>query len=156
MDKPKRTSARPQPPRRDGWTADRQLRFLTVLTHTRSVSLAVAAAGKSRESAYRLRARNPHGLFAYMWEKAMQPLCHPRGGEVDQGHKAVSFLVRATEENRPLKTAATPSASSTCVAYVPAESVAPTRQCEEPEATRQSRSRAGLPISAGLLRMRSQ
>ena len=51
------TDSRPRCPRVDGWTADRQLRFLDVLTRTQNITHAAAAAGMSRESAYRLRAR---------------------------------------------------------------------------------------------------
>ena len=54
----------PAKPRFDGWTPARQLRFLEFLARTRSVTRAAAAAGMSRESAYRLRKRDPHGLFA--------------------------------------------------------------------------------------------
>src|SRR5438270_6741728 len=40
--------------RRDGWTPERQLRFLDVLAATRSITKAAASANISRESAYRL------------------------------------------------------------------------------------------------------
>lgn len=59
--------------RRDGWTAERQLRFLDNLTETRSVSRAAAAAGMSRESAYRLRERRGGALFAALWNLALRP-----------------------------------------------------------------------------------
>lgn len=62
----------PRRVRRDGWTGERQLAFLTVLGRTRSVTKAAAAAGMSRESAYRLRARRPGGLFATLWDRAVQ------------------------------------------------------------------------------------
>ena len=58
-------------PRRDGWTPDRQLLFLDALARTRSVTSAARAAGMSRESAYRLRNREPHGLFAATWDQAL-------------------------------------------------------------------------------------
>jgi hypothetical protein len=58
--------------RRDGWTPERQLRFLAMLSHAKSVTKAAAAAGMSRESAYRLRARDPHGLFAAAWAGALK------------------------------------------------------------------------------------
>ena len=57
--------------RRDGWTAERQLRFLDVLAHTRSISEAAAAAGMSRESAYRLRERRDGALFTALWDRAL-------------------------------------------------------------------------------------
>ena len=57
--------------RADGWTATRQLRFLDVLARTRSVTRAAAAAGIGRESAYRLRNRDPDGLFAALWDLAL-------------------------------------------------------------------------------------
>ncbi|MFL6743916.1 MAG: hypothetical protein ACJ8E3_08185 [Sphingomicrobium sp.] len=57
--------------RRDGWTPERQLRFLDALTGTRSISKAAAAAGMSRESAYRLRERREGALFAALWDRAL-------------------------------------------------------------------------------------
>src|SRR5438270_7001390 len=59
--------------RRDGWTAERQLRFLDELARTRSVVSAAASAGMSRESAYRLRERKDGALFAGLWDRAFQP-----------------------------------------------------------------------------------
>ena len=58
------------PVRRDGWTAERQLAFLRALARTRSVSRAAAAAGMSRESAYRLRTRPAGALFA-AWDRTL-------------------------------------------------------------------------------------
>jgi hypothetical protein len=63
-------SARPTPTRRDGWTAERQLRFLDTLGRTRCVTTAARAAGMSRASAHRLR--NRAELFAALWDRAMQ------------------------------------------------------------------------------------
>jgi hypothetical protein len=57
--------------RSDGWTAERQLRFIDALAQTRSVSRAAAAAGMSRESAYRLRDRREGALFALLWDRAL-------------------------------------------------------------------------------------
>jgi hypothetical protein len=59
--------------RRDGWTPERQLRFLDALVRTRSVTRAAAFAGMSRESAYRLRRRSSAALFAAAWDRALQP-----------------------------------------------------------------------------------
>lgn len=56
---------------RPSWTPERQLVFLHWLERTRSASEAAEKAGLSRESAYRLRARDPHGLFALMWRDIM-------------------------------------------------------------------------------------
>ena len=57
--------------RRDGWTAERQLRFLDALAQTRSVSKAARAAGMSREGAYRFLSRNSDTLFALLWDRAL-------------------------------------------------------------------------------------
>jgi hypothetical protein len=59
--------------RRDGWTAERQLRFLDALAATRSVAKAAASAGMSREGAYRLRNRSEGTLFAALWDCALAP-----------------------------------------------------------------------------------
>lgn len=58
--------------RRDGWTIERQLGFLDVLTCTRSVSNAAASLGMSRQSAYRLRERAGGELFAALWDRALE------------------------------------------------------------------------------------
>jgi hypothetical protein len=57
--------------RRDGWTVERQLRFLDELARTRSVTGAAGVAGMSRESAYRLRDRRESALFAALWDRAL-------------------------------------------------------------------------------------
>ncbi|WP_300973343.1 LysR family transcriptional regulator [Sphingomonas sp. LHG3406-1] len=54
-----------------GWTPERQVVFLHWLERTRSATAAAKKAGMSRESAYRLRARDPGGLFALMWHDIM-------------------------------------------------------------------------------------
>jgi hypothetical protein len=68
---PEATTRQPRSARRDGWTPARQLHFLDVLALTRSVTRAAAAAGMSRESAYRLRKRHPESLFASAWDRAL-------------------------------------------------------------------------------------
>jgi hypothetical protein len=60
----------PAPPRLH-WTPDRQCLFLHWLERTRSATEAAEKAGLSRESAYRLRARDRGGLFALMWDDIM-------------------------------------------------------------------------------------
>ena len=63
----------PRKIRRDGWTAERQLHFLDALASSRSVRAAAAAAGMSREGAYRLRNRCEDSLFALLWDRALAP-----------------------------------------------------------------------------------
>ena len=58
--------------RRDGWTPQRQLAFLDTLARTHCIAKAARAAGMSRESAYRLRAREPNGLIAAAWARALK------------------------------------------------------------------------------------
>lgn len=65
-------SPTPQRFRHDGWTPRRQLAFLDTLARTRSVTRAAAAAGMSRESAYRLRRRPSAALFAAAWDRALK------------------------------------------------------------------------------------
>ena len=80
--------------RRDGWTAERQLRFLDMLARTRSVTRAAAAAGLSRKSAYRLRGRADGALFGAMWDRAMRsPLVAANVTTQDDNHR------RAAREN---------------------------------------------------------
>jgi hypothetical protein len=57
-------------PRYDGWTEEKQRRFIEVLADTGIVTVAAKAVGMSRESANRLR-RSPHGAaFARAWDAA--------------------------------------------------------------------------------------
>jgi hypothetical protein len=99
--------------RRDGWTPARQLRFLDVLARTRSVTRAAAAAGMSRESAYRLRKRVPNGLFAAAWDRVLatsvrQPRKGHRRGKVSAWRRAVketgfaAFSTKGHEVHDPL------------------------------------------------------
>jgi hypothetical protein len=62
----------PVRPRHDGWTVERQARFLAALELTGSVSAAAAAAGKSRAGAYRFRDRAGGARFGRMWEIALR------------------------------------------------------------------------------------
>ena len=66
-------------PRYDGWTEEKQRRFIEVLADTGLVSAAARAVGMSRETAYRLR-RSAHGAaFARAWDAAR----HHAGGLVE-------------------------------------------------------------------------
>jgi hypothetical protein len=80
--------------RRDGWTAERQIRFLDALASTRSVVNAAASAGMSRESAYRLRTRAGGVLFAALWDRvlAFQPSCAEVHMEALSGGKLMRLL----------------------------------------------------------------
>jgi hypothetical protein len=62
--------------RKDGWTTDRQVKFIIALNKSRSVTRAAAAAGMSRESAYRLRERPGHSDFARAWDAAVASKGH--------------------------------------------------------------------------------
>jgi len=74
-------SACPERCRRDGWTTDRQVKFIIALNKTRSVTRAAAAAGMSRESAYRLRDRPGHADFARAWGAAVANKGHMAAAE---------------------------------------------------------------------------
>jgi hypothetical protein len=54
--------------RADGWTAERQARFVGLLAETGSVAAAARAVGMSRMTAYRLRGRFGAGSFAHAWD----------------------------------------------------------------------------------------
>jgi hypothetical protein len=59
-------------PRLDGWTEEKQRRFIETLADTGLVNVAARAVGMSRESAYRLR-RSEHGAaFARAWDMARE------------------------------------------------------------------------------------
>jgi hypothetical protein len=63
--------------RKDGWTAERQRTFIATLARTGCVGRAAAAAGMSRESAYRLRRRRGAESFAAAWDSILA--ARPRG-----------------------------------------------------------------------------
>ena len=75
----KRRPARRVPPfypvplrgRHDGWTLERQARFLGMLAETGSVLAACAAVGMSRNSAYALRRKPEAESFAAAWDAAL-------------------------------------------------------------------------------------
>lgn len=58
--------------RHDGWTVERQRKFLTALAETGSVTSAAAECGLSARSAYRLRARADARVFAAGWDEALR------------------------------------------------------------------------------------
>ncbi len=62
--------------RRDGWTADRQRRFLALLALTGVVAAAARAIGMSATSAYNLRRRDDAGSFATAWDIAVEQARH--------------------------------------------------------------------------------
>jgi hypothetical protein len=74
------TSRKSRKIRRDGWTPERQLRFLDALAQCRSVGKAAAFVGMSREGAYRLSNRSDGTLFALLWDRVLG--CDPGAGEV--------------------------------------------------------------------------
>ncbi|MEE4539723.1 MAG: hypothetical protein V2J51_14690 [Erythrobacter sp.] len=58
--------------RHDGWTRERQAVFLEALASMHSVAKAARAAGKSRQSAYALRARLKGEPFDLAWNAALR------------------------------------------------------------------------------------
>jgi hypothetical protein len=57
--------------RRDGWTPDKQWRFVEALAHTASITHAVRAVGMSARSAYRLRDHPDGAAFRAAWDAAL-------------------------------------------------------------------------------------
>jgi hypothetical protein len=66
-------------PRLDGWTEEKQRRFIEVLADTGLVSAAAKAVGLSRESAYKLRRAAHAEAFARAWDAAR----HHAGGVLE-------------------------------------------------------------------------
>jgi hypothetical protein len=58
----------PSRARADGWTPDRQARFIGILAETGSVAEAARRVGMSRMAAYRLRRREGAESFAHAWD----------------------------------------------------------------------------------------
>ena len=96
-------SAPPSPPhkriRRDGWTVDRQVKFIMALNKTGSVTHAAVAAGMSRESAYRLRRRPGRQDFARAWDAAVARKGHtPAFESHTRARPAAAFSSRESHE----------------------------------------------------------
>ena len=70
--------------RHDGWTDDKQKIFIRALATSRNVSRAAAAAGMSRESAYRLRRRAEGVALAQSWDWILS--LPPRPQSHSEGH----------------------------------------------------------------------
>ena len=66
-------------PRYDGWTEEKQRRFIEVLADTGLVGHAARAVGMSRETAYRLRRSAQGAAFARAWDAAR----HHAGGLIE-------------------------------------------------------------------------
>jgi len=59
-------------PRIDGWTEEKQRRFIETLADTGLVNVAARAVGMTRETAYRLRRAEHGAAFAPAWDAARQ------------------------------------------------------------------------------------
>ncbi|MFD1788839.1 hypothetical protein ACFSC3_14835 [Sphingomonas floccifaciens] len=57
--------------RHDGWSPERQRRFIAALAELGSVNGAARAVGSTRTSAYRLRTRDGAESFAAAWDAAL-------------------------------------------------------------------------------------
>lgn len=72
----------PVQPRRDGWTAAKQRRFIEVLAETGIVRLAAAAVGMSEASAHRLARRPDAGSFCCAWDAAFRMAARPAAAKL--------------------------------------------------------------------------
>ena len=72
----------PVKPRRDGWTAAMQRRFIEVLAETGIVRRAAAAVGMSEESAHRLARRPDAQTFCDAWDAALRMAARPAAAKL--------------------------------------------------------------------------
>lgn len=72
----------PVQPRRDGWTAAKQRRFIEVLAETGVVRLAAAAVGMSEASAHRLARRPDAAAFCDAWDAALRMAARPAAAKL--------------------------------------------------------------------------
>lgn len=79
--------------RSDGWTPQRQARFLGMLAQTGSVAAAARAVGLTRQTAYRLRQRPGAESFARAWDRALGHVTTP-----SRKVTPAEVLRRATED----------------------------------------------------------
>lgn len=78
--------------RRDGWTVARQCEFLAQLYVTGSVAAAARSVGMSRNSAYRLRARDGAEGFASAWDHVLTPPGSGHSGKIRRDFRKVTDL----------------------------------------------------------------
>lgn len=83
--------------RHDGWSPERQFRFIEVLAATRSVTKACRAVGMSRDSAYTLRDRAEAAQFRLAWTKALEP---GLAGERRRSPRALQRLKRLEQRRK--------------------------------------------------------
>lgn len=80
--------------RRDGWTPDRQVRFVAALARTGNVQAAALAVGMGRGSAYALRARADAGEFRIAWDDALELAMHRlASAALDRAIKGVAIPI---------------------------------------------------------------
>jgi len=72
----------PVQPRRDGWTAAKQRRFIEVLAETGIVRIAAAAVGMSEASAHRLARRPDAAAFCAAWDAALRMAARPAAAKL--------------------------------------------------------------------------
>jgi hypothetical protein len=72
----------PRRTRHDGWTPDRQQRFIAALCYGLTVPTAAATVAMSARSAYRLRNHPAAAGFRAAWEAAVAPAIAPRGPDL--------------------------------------------------------------------------
>jgi len=80
--------------RSDGWTPLRQAQFLVALARTRSVKKAAAAAGMTRETAYRLRGRHGADSFAATWDAVLGKVAKRKVTPEERMRRAFDQLVK--------------------------------------------------------------
>jgi hypothetical protein len=78
-------------PRHDGWKVEKQKIFIRTLAMTRNVSRAAAAAGMSRESAYRLRRRADGAALARTWDWILSLPPMPKGLAEDHARRVANL-----------------------------------------------------------------
>ncbi len=86
--------------RRDGWTPERQRRFIALLAETRCPARAARAVGLSRESAYRLRGRPGGESFAAAWNAALRSRRPEPAGPTARQRAFEGVLVPVTYRGR--------------------------------------------------------
>ena len=85
-----RFSPVPVKSRRDGWTAQLQLRFIVALARGAGVDEAARAVGRSRQSAYELRRRGGAEAFGRAWEAAVDFAREARAAGASRGFASSS------------------------------------------------------------------
>ncbi|MFM5953045.1 MAG: hypothetical protein ACKOPE_01895 [Novosphingobium sp.] len=103
----------------DGWSAERQARFLVALAQSRSVLAAARAVGMARESVYRLRKAPGGESFAAAWDHVLRrPAAKRKCTGEERARRALGGLVKPVAWRGELRDMVQKADNSALLGYI--------------------------------------